>query len=83
MACFEELKTGERRTVGVGELMDVWVVMGNDYPDAVFSTEKAAEDYCAERARSAMWRRAKNKAGIEYAGHVVHWRSYKFTMDAK
>lgn len=26
--------------------MLVYVVMGNDFPDAVFDTAKAAEDYC-------------------------------------
>jgi hypothetical protein len=29
--------------------MQVYVVMGNDLPDAVFSTKDAADDYVAKR----------------------------------
>jgi hypothetical protein len=31
------------------EKMQVYVVMGNDLPDAVFSTKDAADDYVAKR----------------------------------
>jgi hypothetical protein len=43
----------------------VWVVMGNDYPDAVFSTEEAAEAHCALQ-------RLKTKR--------IHWRVYGFAV---
>lgn len=49
--------------------MQVFVVMGNDYPDAVFNTEKAANDYCARR-------KAENKPNER----VIYWRAYEFTV---
>lgn len=30
--------------------MKVYIVMGNDYPDAVFTTEAAAATYCSDKS---------------------------------
>jgi hypothetical protein len=46
--------------------MEVWVVMGNDFPDAVFSTEAAADAYCAMQK------------GINSR---IYWRSFDFVLD--
>jgi hypothetical protein len=53
--------------------MKVYVVMGNDYPDCVFSTEKKAEAYCDKR-------RAE-KSGVHQPR--VYWRAYEFIVDEK
>lgn len=50
--------------------MDVWVIMGNDYPDAVVASEEAADAYCANK-----------KAGRPDGR--IYWRAYKFTMETK
>lgn len=55
----------------------VYVVMCNDYPDAIFSTETAAEEYCAAK-----------KAGLALREHSkygprVHWRYYEFELDRR
>ena len=51
--------------------MKVYVIMGNDYPGAVFSTKEAAEKFVAERKK-------KCKDGLT----PIYWRSYEFEMDA-
>lgn len=45
----------------------VFVVMGNDYPDAVFDTEAAAEAYCAKQ-------RPHNDR--------IYWRVYEFEVQS-
>lgn len=50
--------------------MKVWVVMGNDYPSAVFSTEKRADGYVAAR-----------KEDEPRVGPRIYWRSYEFHVD--
>lgn len=48
------------------------VVMSNDYPAAVFSSEALAEDYCDQL----------RKEQKEALGRVrVNWRVYTFTVD--
>lgn len=47
----------------------VFVVMGNDYPDAVFSEEAAAEAFC--KMRRAV------------PGSRINWRVYDFELDGK
>lgn len=53
--------------------MKVWVVMGNDYPNAVFDTEKAANTYCAVKKEEP----ASNHAS---GGIRIYWRSYAFEV---
>lgn len=47
----------------------VYVVMGNDYPDAVFTTEVAASAYCSDKKAQT--------------GRRVHWRYYAFRLPGK
>lgn len=49
------------------ETKTVFVVMGNDFPDAVFDTEEAAERYCAEKITTV-------------SGHRIYWRVYDFAL---
>jgi hypothetical protein len=49
----------------------VFVVMGNDYPDAVFTDGDEAEAYCAKK------RREKRSQG-----HIIYWNLHEFTLDA-
>ena len=53
--------------------MKVYVVMGNDDPDCVFSTEKAAEAYCD--------RRRAEKQGVHQPR--IDRRSDEFIIDEK
>jgi hypothetical protein len=48
----------------------VFVVMGNDYPDAVFSTLELAEAYCEKQRRQQ-----------REASRPVYWRPYPFVVD--
>lgn len=49
--------------------MSVYVVMGNDYPAAVFATEEAAEAYCVAK------RKEPRTSGI-----MIYWRVYEFAL---
>lgn len=49
--------------------MNVYVVMGNDYPDSVFDSEQAAERYCEEKRRA-------HKRGEPR----IYWRTYEFKV---
>lgn len=54
------------------------VVMGNDYPACVFSTEAAAEEYCKAKTKEE----AKQKVGTHgWLGTRIHWRVYSFVLD--
>ena len=55
--------------LGRAHAAKVYVVMGNDYPDAVFLDEKKAKEYCAVK-------KAKNKPGER----IVYWRYYEFEV---
>jgi len=55
----------------------MYVVMGNDYPDSVFSTGKAAEAYAQKRMREPSNFRLNSKTPR------VYWRSYEFEVDKK
>jgi len=49
-------------------LKTVFVVMGNDFPDSVFSSEAAAEEFCRlQRPNSPR----------------IYWRVYPFRVDDK
>lgn len=51
--------------------MKVWVIMGNDYPDAVFDSKTEAEAYCTRKTVSAPQTRRK-----------IYWRAYEFTVQS-
>ena len=49
--------------------MNVYVVMGNDYPEVVFECEREAEAYCERRREEPR------------DGHaVIYWRVYGFPL---
>lgn len=50
----------------------VFVVMGNDYPDCVFTTEKSAEAYCEGRRKEFQKGQAR-----------IYWRIYEFRLRGK
>lgn len=52
--------------------MEVYVVMGNDFPDSVFTNEKDAEIYCQKR-------QDENKPD----NTKIYWRVYAFKLDEK
>ena len=52
--------------------MKVYVIMGNDYPDAVFSSREVAEKFVAEKKK-------ERKDGLT----PIYWRLYEFEMDAR
>jgi hypothetical protein len=47
--------------------------MGNDYPAAVFSNEKAADAYVERRKKANEKHRASG-------GGMVYWRAYEFDL---
>jgi hypothetical protein len=49
--------------------MVVYVVMGNDYPDAVFKEQSAAEAYCLAK-------NSENRKGQRR----IYWRFYSFEL---
>ena len=54
--------------------MKVWVIMGNDFPDAVFDNEEAAEAHIKAR-------KAEGKIhGGSYA--KIYWRAYEFPLQS-
>lgn len=57
----------------------VYVVMGNDFPDAVYDSEQAASDYIKGKKESL-----EEKTHRERYGHgLIHWRSYAFELRRK
>jgi hypothetical protein len=50
--------------------MRVWVVMGNDYPAAVFDTEEAAKSYIKTKDMET--------GGAERG---IYWRAYDFSLN--
>lgn len=54
--------------------MNVWVVMSNDFPDAVFDNIEAAERYCDAQKIENLKNR---ESGY---GRMVYWRSYEFPL---
>lgn len=51
--------------------MKVWVVMGNDFPDAVFFTKASAEAYCE---------RKRDEPKIDPYHARIYWRHYEFEV---
>ncbi len=56
--------------------MKVYVVMGNDYPDAVFQAEAAAEKYVGERTISE--KAAASKPDMFH--RRIYYRYYEFEL---
>lgn len=56
----------------------VYIVMGNDYPAAVFSDKKIAEAYCYKKKKEE-----KPHESAVWKGTQIYWRSYEFTLDAE
>lgn len=54
----------------------VWVIMGNDYPDAVFADEEKANAYIDKRKKED---EEKFKRQLGY-GVKVYWRAYEFEL---
>jgi hypothetical protein len=50
--------------------MKVYVVMGNDYPDAVFKDERKADEYVE----------MKKKYYSDHSRRPIHWRHYEFEL---
>jgi hypothetical protein len=48
----------------------VFVVMGNDFPDAVFDNKTTAEEYCSLKSR-----------GAHKHARRIYWRVYEFTLN--
>lgn len=54
--------------------MKVWVIMGNDYPDAVFDSENAAKSYVETK-------QAAERVGLRrYETPRIYWRNYEFEL---
>lgn len=54
--------------------MKVWVIMGNDFPDAVLESEEAADKYINHKKELT-----KRKMEI-LGGSMIYWRSYEFEV---
>jgi hypothetical protein len=50
-------------------IMKVYVVMGNDYPEAVFKLEAEAVKFCSDK---------KKERGMQKP--VIYWRTYEFEL---
>lgn len=56
--------------------IECFVVMGNDYPAAVFISESAAEEYILYRKWDELTKR-------DYQKTHIHWRHYEFPLLAE
>ncbi|TDR34709.1 hypothetical protein [Aquamicrobium defluvii] len=56
--------------------MKVFVVMGNDFPAAVFTTEQAAQLCCEEES-------AKNEKRKRDGYGAIYWRVYSFDLQGE
>lgn len=56
--------------------MTIYVIMGNDYPEAVFSEEKLAVAFVAK-----MKGKLTSLDGTSANPTRVHWRYYPFELD--
>lgn len=54
--------------------MTVWVVMSNDFPDAVFGAKAKAEAYCDKENANDKVRAEKNRCGR------IFYRVYDFAV---
>jgi hypothetical protein len=53
----------------------IFIVMGNDYPAAVFSTQAFADRYVDDRKRDEARRQAEGRCT------PIHWSVYTFPLD--
>ena len=51
--------------------MTMYVVMGNDFPQCVFTDPQKADDYCALKNAEDRKRREKER------GRIIYWRAYE------
>lgn len=58
-----------------------FVVMGNDYPDAVFSTKEAAEAHCEAMRKEGLvqYRQMHGRERPSY-DRGIYWRVYDFPL---
>lgn len=54
--------------------MKVHVVMGNDFPAAVFKSDSGAKKFCEDRKKEDV----KNLTILKRRG--IHWRTYEFEL---
>lgn len=57
--------------------MKVWVIMGNDYPTAVFDNERAAKQYCKTQTK------VNNRDMERGDSRKIYWRAYEFDVTTK
>jgi hypothetical protein len=56
--------------------MKVYVVMGNDFPETIFGTEKGAAEFVAEKKQ-----REDVEAKSRYRSRpMIYWRFYEFEL---
>lgn len=55
--------------------MKVWVIMGNDYPEAAFSKEDHATAYCKRKTEENTRNMEQRNSG------KIYYRAYPFTLD--
>jgi hypothetical protein len=55
--------------------MKVWVIMGNDFPDAVFDSEEAAQRYCTTKMNDPANMR-------KHGTPRIYWRYYEFKLQS-
>ncbi len=60
-------------------MTQIWVVMGNDYPDSVFSTQERASQKIKE-VRGGNRRSSLGDFGYDEANRV-YWRYFEFELD--
>lgn len=60
----------------------VYVVMGNDYPKTVFSTDLSAEEFC-KRALAKDKAEALRLGDRDYGSPRIYWRWYSFELDGE
>lgn len=64
-------------------MIKVFVVVGNDYPDGVLSSEEAADDLCSQRNDNAHEERAqalRDRRPCEQWA-TVRWSIHEFVLD--
>lgn len=59
-------------------MKDKWVVMGNDFPSGVFSTEEKAKAFVDRKIEENRLERERGDTKTR-----IYWRYYKFEEDAK
>lgn len=59
----------------------VYVIMGNDFPNAVFSTEAAAKKYCVDRLAADKAEAVKENRW--YGTPRIYWREYAYVVDER